>query len=114
MEYLNSFSSMSVDPKNQFLLVCGNENHGGDESTVQILSLKSGNFLEVLASQNFDECVFTENCYWMKDGNFVLGNGLGSLVVAKVETSKVFGLKVVQRELESGIVCNDGKLLFFF
>lgn len=109
IEYLNSFSTMSVDPSNQFLLVSGNQSLGNEQSTVQILSLRSENFLEVLASQNFDDCVFTENGYWLTEGNFVLANGLGSLVIAKIERSKVFGLKILKRELKDELVCNDGE-----
>lgn len=108
IEYLNSFGSMSVDPSNQYLLVSGNQTLGKEESTVQILSLYSSNFLDVLASQNFSDNIFTENNYWLTDSNFILANGFGSLIIARIEKSSVFGLKVLERELDQKLINKDG------
>lgn len=109
IEYLNSFGAMSVDPSDQYLLVSGNQSLGSEQSTVQILSLRPNNFLDVLASQNFDDNIFTEDNYWLHDSNFILANGLGSLIIAKIEKSTVFGLKILKRELDQDLITKDGK-----
>ena len=111
IEYLNSFGSLSVDPTEQFLLISGNQTSEETQSRAQILSLNPNNFLNVLASQNFKENVFTEYNYWLKDSNFILANGVGSLIMAKAIRSSIFGLKIVERKLDQRLISKDGNLL---
>lgn len=112
IEYLNSFGSLSIDPSEKYLLISGNQSVEEKESRAQILSLKKNNFLDVLASQNFEENAFTEQDSWLKGDNFVLANGLGSLILAKVVESNTHGLKICERKVNQSLIAKTGKGVF--
>jgi len=112
IEYLNSFGSLSIDPSENYLLISGNQAIDEKQSRAQILSLHQNNFLEVLASQNFEENVFTEHDYWLKGTNFVLANGLGSLILAKVVKSNLYGLRISERKIDQSLIAKNGKFIF--